>query len=157
MVRIVWLFYGGKLPGKIFVYVRTFGEYKTEIYVGKSFSLLDTELLRNGIYLFSYTNIFKVLYTSTRVTQQRNCTVVCTPPGCMKTISKTFPFFLKSRRSQHLEDFCIVDFHSTSGCRSRWRFSSSTNGHLLQENLFGDTAGICPFQLMMIMMLVLLV
>ena len=77
VVRIVWLFYGGKLPGKIFVYVRTFGEYKTEIYVGKSFSLLDTELLRNGIYLFSYTNIFKVLYTSTRVTQQRNCTVVC--------------------------------------------------------------------------------
>ena len=43
MVRIVWLFYGGKLPGKIFVYVRTFSEYKTEIYVGESFSLLDTE------------------------------------------------------------------------------------------------------------------
>ena len=36
-------FYGRKLPDKIFVYVRTFGEYKTEIYVGKSFSLLDTE------------------------------------------------------------------------------------------------------------------
>ena len=43
VVRIVWLFYGGKLPGKIFVYVRTFSEYKTEIYVGESFSLLDTE------------------------------------------------------------------------------------------------------------------
>ena len=49
-------FYGRKLPDKIFVYVRTFGEYKTEIYVGKSFSLLDTELLRNGIDFFFNTN-----------------------------------------------------------------------------------------------------
>ena len=56
VVRIVWLFYGGKLPGKIFVYVRTFSEYKTGIYVGESFSLLDTEQ-RNEITFPSDTKI----------------------------------------------------------------------------------------------------
>ena len=66
-------FYGRKLPDKIFVYVRTFGEYKTEIYVGKSFSLLDTELLRNGIYLSSYKNNFKVLYTPSSIRSFCGC------------------------------------------------------------------------------------
>ena len=59
MVGIVWPFYGGKLPGKIFVYVRTFGEYKTEIYVGKSFSLLDIEQ-RNEIFSFSSPHDFSI-------------------------------------------------------------------------------------------------
>ena len=52
-------FYGRKLPDKIFVYVRTFGEYKTEIYVGKSFSLLDTEQ-RNEIFSFSSPHDFSI-------------------------------------------------------------------------------------------------
>ena len=60
MIRIVWLFYGGKLPGKIFVYVRTFSEYKTEIYVGESFSLLDTEQ-RNEITFPSDTKKYNLL------------------------------------------------------------------------------------------------